>query len=337
VTPRDSASVSAAELASAPPRVVARLRGAESGPTLIVIAGLHGNEPAGLTAATRMLESLSRAGNLSRGELVVLAGNRRALARGVRFVQRDLNRQWSVERLNELRNAAASPAVVLGPEDREQLELAEALDQALAAARGRVYVVDLHTTSAEGIPFVLIGDHLRHRSFALGFPLPLLLGMFGKLGGTLTEYLSARRCVTLAIEGGQHASDRAVSHHEAVLSVALVASGLVPESSLAGLGEHRARLAATWPDLPRALRVHHRHAITAADRFVMEPGFANVQRVNAGTLLAHDARGEIRTGHDEVLIMPLYQKMGDDGYFLGREIPAALFQLGAWVGSLWRS
>ena len=337
MTSRDQASLSSRDLAAAPPRVVARLRGAESGPTLIVIGGLHGNEPSGLAAAARMMESLARAGNLARGELVVLAGNRRALARNVRFVQRDLNRQWSAERIAELRAAAANPVVVLGPEDREQLELAEALDHVLEAARGRVYVVDLHTTSAEGIPFVLIGDHLRHRGFALGFPLPLLLGMFGKLGGTLTEYLGARRCVTLAVEGGQHASDRAVAHHEAVLSVALVASGLVADASLEALVEHRAKLAATWPNLPRSLRVHHRHAITNEDRFVMEPGFANVQRVAAGTLLAHDARGEIRAEHDEVLVMPLYQRMGDDGFFLGREIPAIVFRLGAWIGSFWRS
>jgi len=38
-----------------------------------------------------------------------------------------------------------------------------------------------------------------------------------------------------------------------------------------------------------------------------------------------------------VLVMPLYQKMGDDGYFLGREIPTPLFRLGAWIGKLWPS
>ena len=332
--PRDSA-VHAAELAGAPPRVLARLRGPDPGPTLIVIAGLHGNEPAGLAAAGRTLERLAAAGNLSRGELVVLAGNRLALARGVRFVQRDLNRQWSATRLAELREAASNPAVVLGPEDREQLELGEALDEALEQARGRVFVVDLHTTSADGIPFALIGDHLRHRSFALGFPLPLLLGLFGQLGGTLTEYLSARRCVAVAVEGGQHVSERSARHHEAVIAVALVASGLVPESALADYAELRGRLNSAWRDLPRAIRVHHRHAITGADRFVMEPGFANVQRVAAGTLLARDARGEIRAPRDAVLVMPLYQKLGDDGYFLGREIPGSMFQLGAWIGRIW--
>ena len=328
--------VAAHELAAGPPRVVARLRGASAGPTLIVVAGVHGNEPAGLIAAGRAVEAVTRAGGPARGEIVVLAGNRRALSRGVRFIQRDLNRQWTDERVAELRAAAANPAVVLGPEDREQLELADALEEVLAAARGRVYVVDLHTTSAEGIPFALIGDHLRHRSLALSLPLPLLLGLTGTLGGTLTDWLSLRRCVAMAVEGGAHGSERSAVHHEAVFLLALVGAGLVEASALSGLPELRARLASAWRDLPRAIRVHHRHAITAADRFVMEPGFANVQRVEAGTLLARDARGEIRAEKSAVLVMPLYQKLGDEGFFLGRAIPSFLFQLGAWIGRLWR-
>lgn len=333
---RGREGVVAAELAAAPPRVLARLRGALAGPTLIVLAGVHGNEPAGLIAAGRAVDAVTRAGGLARGELVVLAGNRRAIARGVRFVQRDLNRQWSDERVAELRAAAANPAVVLGPEDREQLELAEALDEVLAAARGRVYVVDLHTTSADGIPFAVIGDHLRHRSFALALPLPLLLGLTGTLGGTLTDWLSLRRCVAVAVEGGAHGSERSAVNHEAVFLLACAAAGLVDGAALAGLSELRATLASSWRDLPRAIRVHHRHAIAAADRFVMEPGFANVQRVAAGTLLAHDARGEIRAPREEVLVMPLYQKLGDEGFFFGREIPGFVFGLGAWIGRLWR-
>ena len=34
--------------------------------------------------------------------------------------------------------------------------------------------------------------------------------------------------------------------------------------------------------------------------------------------------------------MPLYQKLGDEGFFFGREVPAFLFALGAWIGSWWR-
>jgi succinylglutamate desuccinylase len=314
--------------------VVARRRAEAAGPTVLLIAGMHGNEPAGLSAAQRVLAKLDASAGVQRGELVVLAGNCGAIARGVRFVQRDLNRQWSDERVLRLREDAANPAVALGPEDREQLELVNAIDAVLAEARGEVFVVDLHTTSADGIPFAMIGERLKHRSFALQFPLPLLLGLLGQIEGTLLEYLSARGCVTIGVEGGQHAAERSVAHHEAVLWIALAAAGLVPEGFPNDLAAQRDRLARAGRDLPHALRVNHRHAITPADRFIMQPGFANLQRVTRGTLLGRDVRGEIKAKRDAILVMPLYQKLGDDGFFLGAEIPEPLFKLGAWWGKL---
>ena len=50
----------------------------------------------------------------------------------------------------------------------------------------------------------------------------------------------------------------------------------------------------------------------------MEPGFANIQSIAAGTLLARDRGGEIRAHEDCLVVMPLYQGQGDDGFFLGR-------------------
>ena len=57
----------------------------------------------------------------------MLAGNLAGLARGRRYMDRDLNRGWTGERLATLRGGAAQDA-----EDREQLELAEAIERALA-------------------------------------------------------------------------------------------------------------------------------------------------------------------------------------------------------------
>jgi hypothetical protein len=52
-----------------------------------------------------------------------------------------------------------------------------------------------------------------------------------------------------------------------------------------------------------------------ADEFAMAPGFANIQPV-----VARDRSGEIRADEDCLLVMPLYQGKGDDGFFLGREV-----------------
>src|SRR5215204_4814521 len=131
------------------PRVVARMRAGAPGPMLIVLGGIHGNEPAGLHAVEPLLERLA----LDTGDFVVLSGNRAALAEGVRYLERDLNRSWS-----DVAIAALPPRGEGAAEDDEQRDLLGAIEDALADARGPVTFLDLHTTSAAGHPFVVVGD-----------------------------------------------------------------------------------------------------------------------------------------------------------------------------------
>jgi len=105
-----------------------------------------------------------------------------------------------------------------------------------------------------------------------------------------------------------------------VIRLALAAAGIVEERHLPTVAEDRQVLAGARGDLPRVLHVHHRHAIAPEDRFRMEPGFANIQRVAANELLARDRAGEIRAPGEGFILLPLYQAMGDDGFFLGREV-----------------
>lgn len=61
----------------------------------------------------------------------------------------------------------------------------------------------------------------------------------------------------------------------------------------------------------------------------MEPGFANFQRVKQGELLARDHRGEITARESGMVLLPLYQALGDDGFFLGREVRPFWLKLSA--------
>ena len=80
-------------------RLLGRIEGAHSGPTLLCVAGIHGNEPAGVHAARRVLRALADRRTEMTGELVAFAGNMSALAAGRRFVDRGLNRAWTAGRL----------------------------------------------------------------------------------------------------------------------------------------------------------------------------------------------------------------------------------------------
>jgi succinylglutamate desuccinylase len=293
--------------------------GREAGPTLVVVGGMHGNEPGGALAAKRVLERLSREGAGVRGEMLALAGNLGALRAGKRYHVKDLNRQWGEA---SMAAAKARPPERDDPEDREQRELLAAIEAAIARARGPVYVADLHTTSAPGIPFVITGDTLPQRKLAVSIPLPTVLGLEEQLDGALTEYWTTRGCVTLAVEGGQHDDPASADSLEALVYVVLDVAGMVDGAQVEEVARSRRLLEQRRAGLPQVMEVVERHAITDADAFVMEPGFRNLDRARVHQLLAHDAHGEIRAPKDGMVILPLYQKSGSDGFFWGRETSA---------------
>ncbi len=290
-------------------RELGRVTGRDAGPTLVAVAGIHGNERGGVRAVRRVLARLAERESLVRGELVALAGNLGALRAGRRYLARDLNRAWGDGRAREG-----------DPEDVERRELGEAIASAAARARGEVHLVDLHTTSAAGAPFAIFGDTLRQRRFVFELPVTAVLGLEEQIDGTLAEHWARRGAVTLSIEGGQHDDPRAVDNLAAALWVALEASGALARDGAPEVGRARAHLEGARASLPRVIEVLSRRAIAPDDRFVMEPGFANLDRARAGQLLARDRRGEVRAPRDGVVILPLYQAQGSDGYFWGRAV-----------------
>ena len=303
----------------APPRLSGRVRGVDPGPTLIAIGGLHGNEPSGLVAATRVVAAIGAApGESLRGEFVVLAGNLGALPLGKRYVDRDLNRGWTAARMEALRSGASPEAPTPAAEDREQIDLDRAISETRARARGPVHLLDLHTTSAAGIPFGMVGSSPESSRFARQFPLPIIGGLLGALEGVLLDYMSAAGLITLGVEAGQNEDPASADRHEAVLWIALVAAGLLEERAVPHLERCRAILRDAALARPARIEVFHRHPIAPEDDFRMEPGFANIAPVEEGQLLARDRRGEIRAPERCLVLLPLYQSLGDDGFFLGR-------------------
>jgi len=297
-------------------REIGRLLGADPGPTVAIVAGIHGNEPAGVEAARRIFARLSANDLRVRGELIAFAGNLAGLRLGIRYQAKDLNRVWSEAQIAALREKRASE---LDAEDREQLELLAAIESSLGRARGRVHLVDLHTTSAAGIPFILFGDTLEQRRFARPFPLPVIIGLEEQLDAVLTEYWTRRRCTTLAIEGGQHASPDSTDAIEAFLWLALARAGLLQGKAPPEVARSAALLDQRRAGLPRVVEVISRRSVSPEDGFRMEPGFRNIDRARKGQLLARDKSGEIRAPADGMVILPLYQGLGRDGFFWGRE------------------
>jgi succinylglutamate desuccinylase len=296
-------------------RVIGRISAPEPGATLIVIGAIHGNEPAGVEALESVVRRISEERLLLRGDFVALVGNVEALDAGARYIDFDLNRHWSKASLASLEGAEPP----MRSEDRERRELWRELAQGLAAARGETALLDLHTTSGEGKPFAVFADTLKSRSFARKFPVPSILGFEENLEGTLADYVALDGHLAVAFEGGQHADPASVSNLAAIVWIALAELGMV-DSAVARTEEERRRLRRSTEGVPPILEVTYRHAIVPEDRFRMRPGFRSFERVASGQVIADDAAGRVAVPADGFLLMPLYQKQGEDGFFVTRRV-----------------
>jgi predicted deacylase len=300
------------------PRELGTYGGRKTGPLIICIGGMHGNEPAGVFAARRVLEQLGSSNPDFNGKLVAMVGNRAALVLGRRYISEDFNRMWLPQRLAALGSGAATSA--LNTEERECRELLAALVATLAGHRGPIVFLDLHTTSAEGMPFAIAADTLLNRRLALSIPAPLILGLEEQLDGTTLNYLNDRGYAAVGFEGGQNEASTSIDHNEAALWTILMATGCLREDSVPQAANARAALAAHTHGIPSILEVRYRHAIEPGDEFVMEPGYVSFQPVRRGEVLAHDRHGAVTARESGRILLPLYQSQGSDGFFVVREI-----------------
>lgn len=288
--------------------------GRSSGPTLIVVGSLHGNEPAGVKALLNVSKQLEKLIGKIKGRVFFLAGNTRALSRSVRFVDVDLNRHWTSHNMSNL-----GPDLLANSSEGIELEeLDQILDGILITAMDEVFVVDLHSTSSDGVPFATVGDTLRNREFARKFPVTILLGIEEQLNGTMLEYLNNAGAVTLGFEGGQHLSPGTVTNHEALVWLAMVNSGVLDASEIPLV--EKTRCLDSELRGARLFEVRLRHEISEQDEFEMLAGFKNFDPVTKGQIIARDKNGPIKAPESGLLMMPLYQKLGNDGFFIGREI-----------------
>jgi len=306
----------AAERVAPNGRVLGTYDTGRAGPVVVAIAGMHGNEPGGLAASHAVLHRLGRDRLPLKGSFTAVAGNLTALERGRRYVTRDLNRMWSAEAVERLR--AADPS----RDDSEQVEqraLLELFDD-LVRAHGEVVFLDLHSTSGPSAPFHCISDTLHSRAIALATPIPLILGIEEAIHGSLLEFMEERGRPLILVEAGQHVAEQTWRRHEAAVWRALVTVGSLAPDDVPELATHDAELRSAARGLPSVVEITYRHAIEPGGGFVMRPGFRNFQQVKRGDMLAEDHRGGIAAPQSGLLLMPLYQAEGEDGFFIGRPI-----------------
>jgi hypothetical protein len=262
------------------------------GPHLALIALTHGNEIAGAI----VLDQLLRSGLApARGRITFGFVNLAAFTRfdprqptASRFVDEDINRVWD-------------PAVLDGPRRSSELDRAREIRPLVETVD---ILLDLHSMLWPSDPLLLSGSSDKGRRLALEIGVPdLVVADHGHASGKrLIDYPRFTdpdtACAAALVEAGQHWEMDAV------------------EMTLGCIGSlvHQVGLAHRCPALPPPSRARRKPrfaevtmAVTAATG-----NFAFVQPFRGGdvvakrnTLIALDGTAEIRTPHDDcLLVMP---------------------------------
>lgn len=316
-----------------PDRELGRAGDAAAGASLVVIGGVHGNEPAGLIAGQRVLDAIAQNPNLElNGQLVVLAGNLSALNDhdpDSRYIEHDLNRLCTREDFG-LDSSASS-------EHREMHELFDSLEsihRQAAQCKRSMIVLDLHTTSAQSRPVVVFEDSLAARSHAMRMPCPKYLGIEEELDGLVIDAVTNRLgCVSYLIEGGQHDDPVSVEVHEAAIWIALDAAGICSLSQLEfDPMETMRRASLNRGDV--IYDVRHREPI-ASESFEIAKGIENgTPAVAFKTVLAIQNGEPVHSPIHGLVFLPnrqAHKRVNDDGFFIVRRVSAGWVNLSARV------
>ncbi len=318
--------------------------GSSTGPTFVVIAGIHGNEPSGVFAFLDLVQELVQRGVQLNGRIIGLAGNLSALQLGVRFVDRDLNRIWLAPQSETSTGAGTPTSDINRPEigslwnsdplvleSRERDELYAEIKQILGEGMGPYYFVDLHTTSSQSPPFMPLDDTLRNRDFVRHFPVPAVLGLEEVLTGTLLSYLNNYDVVTFGYEAGQHDDPQSIVLHREMLWCALQHATMLPHDCRPRVKTAETILRQHSSNLLGFYEVMFRYGLEPAAQFEMREGFKSFQKVRHGEVLARHNLQNVTSPQSGFMFMPLYQSKGDDGFFLIRQIPTFWLHMSRWM------
>ena len=307
-------------------RTIGTFTGSQHGALIIVIGAMHGNEPVGVHALKHLFEMFEKekthnSNFIFEGRLVGFIGNKEAFSRQKRFINVDLNRQLLPENIEALRRYP--PQYKANFEDVELLELLQDIDyQILTYKPSRLIVLDIHSTSAEGGIFTIVGDAAPSLDLAMQLHTPVVRGMIGSVGGSTLHYFTEKNMhlptIALAFEAGQHDEILSINRAFTWIMGVLQAIKAISPDDLSFTDNHILKNYSR--DLPKIVELIYAHHIVPSDNFEMLPNFKNFQPIQKGDILARDRHGDIVSPHDCRILMPLYQPQGSDGFFLINDI-----------------
>jgi hypothetical protein len=280
---------------------------------VVFLGGVHGNEPSGVIALEKVLKDLKNLNIPFNGTLTALRGNLPALAERKRYIDKDLNRIWNTghTKVNGL-DASTS-------EWNEKKELTEKFRDIVYGNQIPIFI-DLHTTSAEGAPFMAIGDTIRNRKLTENIPTPVILGFEEHMIGTLFNFFNYLGVCSMLFEGGQHDSLAAIKNHTAFIWMVLINTGCIQKEDLKAYKKYYSWLLKGARGKSSIYETVFRYQVKEREQFKMDPGYLNFQPVSRDTEVATYEKDRVRASYNGNIFMPLYQEQGEDGFFVIRKV-----------------
>lgn len=282
---------------------------------------MHGNEPAGVLALEevfRLLEQEPQQNpNFSfRGRLIGVRGNIQAILANKRYLKKDLNRQFTLNNIRKVRSRTEKHLIA---EDLELRAIVDLVDQEIQDYQpSQVVIIDLHTTTADGGIFSIATNYEQSINIAKGMHAPVVTGLLAGIRGTTLHYFCpdnfACPIVSVTFEAGQHNDPQSAQRATAALINLLRSVKSVRPQDVEN--KHDQLLLNYSKGLPALVKLLHVQSITPGDGFQMMPGYQNFQPVKKGEVLAKTKDGPIAAPKDCLILMPLYQQQGEDGFFL---------------------
>jgi succinylglutamate desuccinylase len=306
-------------------RIIGRYTGKEYGPLIVCIGGIHGNETAGIKALDLVIKMLEVEPIVNpdftfRGRIVAIRGNLPAIAAGKRYIDKDLNRNFIKSRIDKIRDGILEPRYT---EDLEAIKLINTIKAEIKDYHAqKVVIIDLHTTSSPGGIFTIVPEDKESLRIAREMHAPVIKGMIKGIRGTTMHYFNSDNmgiiCKTVTFESGQHEDPKAITIAIAAIVACLRAMVCVDGQDVEN--QHDNILINFSEKLPSVTELIMKHTIHPGDGFEMKPNYLNFQKVKKGEIIAKDHNGPIQVPEDGILLMPLYQDQGEDGFFIIKSI-----------------
>lgn len=267
---------------------VIELVGVQSGPTSMILVGVHGDEKCGIEALEKILPTLQ----IERGRVLVAYGNPRAIEQNVRFTEANLNRMFK-------------PDDQLSESDRKSYEYERAqylkkyLDQTEA-------LLDVHASFTPGSRRFVIGEE-NAKGIIQFLPFDLVItGITDVQPGGTDDCMDKQGKPGICVECGFLGDPASTEIAEQAILAFLLARG---------------HISGDISITPQSYIHAYLQYFTQTSNFVLTKQFSDFEEIEANQLIGVDGDKEVRASKDSVILFARNrEQVGDEAFVLAEHI-----------------